>query len=194
MEEEYSWFHFMYADVADSRDVEQMLAWCSPLDAAFNNAGTGCIPRLPHKMDLDEARRVLEVNLLGTVLCMKYECTSMLEAGGVIINNSSVSAYKSASGADAVYSASKAGILRLTAEAAAQKAYWGKIKFFSILPGWVETRMTAADDQETWESRLPSGRWNTPWEAAELVLSIVTHQEAFESGQEFLISGGGGLL
>ena len=191
MEKAYRWFHFMYADVADSRDVERMLAWCGPLDAAFNNAGTGCIPRLPHEMDPDDARRVLEVNLLGTALCMKYECISMLETGGVIINNSSVSAHKSTTGADAVYSASKAGILRLTAEAAAQKAYWGRIKFFSILPGWVETRMTAADDREAWENRLPSERWNTPREVAELVFSIVAHQDAFESGQEFQISGGG---
>lgn len=191
MEKAYRWFHFMYADIADSRDTERMLAWCGPLDAAFNNAGIGCVPRLPHEMDPDEARRVLEVNLLGTALCMKYECASMLETGGVIINNSSVSAYKSATGADAIYSASKAGILRLTAEAAAQKAYWGKIKFFSILPGWVETRMTAADDREARGRQLPSGRWNTPREAAELVFSIVTHQEAFESGQEFQISGGG---
>lgn len=194
MEQSYTWFHFLRADVADSRDVERLFTWCGPPDAAFNNAGTGCVPRLPHELTPDDARRILEVNLLGTALCMKYECASMLKTGGVIVNNASVAAYKSATGADAMYSASKAGIRRLTAEAAAQKIYWGKVKFFSLLPGWVETRMTAADDRREWARRLPAGRCATPREAAALVFSIVTHQEAFESGQEFQITGGGGLL
>lgn len=192
MEETYRDFHFLYADVSEYRETERMLEWCGPLDAAFNNAGIGCVPKAIHEMDLEAARRILEVNVLGTALCMKYECLRMLEnAGGVIVNNSSVAAFKSGTGADSVYSASKAGILRLTAEAAARKEYWGRIKFFSIVPGWIETRMTAADDKEEWKNRLPSGRAGTPKQVAELVFAIINFQERFESGQEFQINGGG---
>jgi len=194
MMKKYRSFHFLCADVSDSRDVEKLFSWCGPVDAAFNNAGIGCVPKVPHEMDADAARRVLEVNLLGTALCMKHECALMLAHGGVIVNNSSISAFKCGTGADAVYSASKAGVLRLTAEAAAQKIYRGRIWFFSVVPGWIETRMTAADDKTAWSQRLPSGKAGTPQQAADLVYAIVTNPKPFESGQEFHISGGGYLV
>lgn len=193
--EKYSGFHFMYSDISNEADVEKLIRWCSPIDAAFNNAGIGCEPKPIHLMFSDNARRVLEVNLFGTALCMKYECAAMLsETGGVIVNNSSVSAYKAATGADAVYSASKAGILRLTAEAAASKVYRDRIKFFSVVPGWIETRMTAADDKELWRKNLPSGKPGTTIQAAELIRMIIENQDRFESGQEFHINGGGCLV
>lgn len=194
MMEQYRNFHFRRADVSDSREVEQLFEWCGPVSAAFNNAGTGCEPKAPHEMDEQAARRILEVNLLGTALCMKQECARMRESGGVVINNASVSALKAGTGADAVYSASKAGVLRLTAEAAVQKAYRGKIWFFSLVPGWIETRMTAMDRKEAWSQRLPAGRPGLPRQAAELVYAAVANPEPFESGQEFYISGGGHLL
>ncbi len=195
MEEEHKGFHFMCADISDCRDVERLFEWCGALDAAFNNAGIGCVPKAMHEMDLEAARRVLEVNLLGTALCMKHECLRMLEnAGGVIVNNSSVAAWKSGTGADAVYSASKAGILRLTAEAAVRTEYQGRIKFFSIVPGWIETRMTAADDKEAWKNMLPSGSAGTTRQVAEMVFTIVKFQKKFDSGQEFQINGGGILV
>lgn len=194
MAEQNHSFHFLYADVSKEEEVKRLFDWCGTIDAAFNNAGIGCIPAPVHRMDLDNARKVLEVNLLGTALCMKYECAAMLEGKGVILNNSSVSAYKAATGADAMYSASKAGILRLTAEAAVCPVYRDKIKFFTLVPGWIETRMTAADDKTLWGEMLPSGRAGSPGEVAEIVYAIVENQEAFESGQEFSITGGGRFL
>lgn len=188
-------FHFMYADISEEAAVERLLDWCAPIDAAFNNAGIGCEPAAIHRMDTAAAKRVLEVNLFGTALCMKYECASMLRgAGGVIVNNASVAAKKAATGGDAVYAASKAGILRLSAEAAADREYRDKMKFFTLLPGWIETRMTAADDKAAWESMLPSGRAGTPRQAAELVYHIIENQACFDSGQEFQVNGGGSLI
>ncbi|MCM1121156.1 MAG: SDR family oxidoreductase [Eubacterium sp.] len=195
MAKQYNNFHFMYADISNPAEVERLFEWCGAPDAAFNNAGIGCAPKALHEMDPETAQRILSVNLFGTALCMKQECALMLQhTGGVILNNSSVAAYKSGTGADAVYSASKAGILRLTAEAAIHRAYRNKIKFFSIVPGWVETRMTAADDKETWRNLLPSGCPTTRRQVAELVYTIVSNAQQFESGQEFQINGGGILL
>lgn len=194
MAEQNCLFHFMYGDVSREDDVKRLFEWCGTIDAAFNNAGIGCMPAPIHKMNPEHARRVLEVNLLGTALCMKYECVSMLERGGVILNNSSVSAYKAATGADALYCASKAGILRLTAEAAVCPIYRDKIKFFTLVPGWIETRMTASDDKTLWQERLPSGRAGSPKEVANMVYAIVENQAAFESGQEFSVSGGGRFI
>jgi len=195
MEKAYENFHFRYADVSKESDLAHFFDWCGPVDAAFNNAGIGCKPESVHKMDTEAARRILEVNLLGTALCMKYECKGMLEGtGGVIINNSSVSARKAATGADAIYSASKAGILCLTSEAAAAKEYQGRIRFFTIVPGWIETRMTAMDDKDAWKDRLPSHHILKPEQAAELVAMVFEHAETFDSGQIFHINGSGILL
>lgn len=195
MAERYGDFHFMYADISVENEVINLLKWCGPVDAAFNNAGIGCAPLPVHGMDLKRAARILEVNLLGTALCMKYESISMLKgSGGVIVNNSSAAAYKAATGADSMYSASKAGILRLSAEAASCKEYQGKIKFFSVIPGWIETRMTAVDDKEVWKKNLPSGKAGTPRQVAELVYQVIENQDCFDSGQEFHVNGGGILV
>lgn len=191
----YPNFHFMHGDVSSEEDMKRFFQWCGPVDAAFNNAGIGCEPRPMHLLDVKAAKRILEVNLFGTALCMKYECAYMLEAaGGVIVNNSSVSAFRADTGADALYSASKAGILRLTAEAAVRKEYRDKIKFFTLVPGWIETRMTAADNKDKWKERLPSGQIGTAGQVAELVYTIVTGKDSFDSGQEFHVNGGGILV
>lgn len=187
-------FHFRYADVSVEEEVRALIDGCGTLDAAFNNAGTGCVPEPAHRMDGASARRVLEVSLLGTALCMKYECAGMLQRGGVIVNNSSVAAFRAATGADPVYAAAKAGVLRLTAEAAANPQYSGRIQFFSVIPGWIETRMTATDDKREWEKKLPRGRVGTPEDVAELVYRIVKERDCFDSGQEFQINGGGILI
>jgi 3-oxoacyl-[acyl-carrier protein] reductase len=194
MARQHSGFHFRRADISEESEVRGLLEWCGSIDAAFNNAGIGCEPKSMHLLDALEARRILEVNLLGTAFCMKYECMAMQAEGGVIVNSSSVAAAKAGTGADWIYSASKAGILRMTAEAAVRREYWDKIRFFSLIPGWIETRMTAADDKEEWKKKLPSGKAGTPQEAARLVYRIVTEREAFDSGQEFHVNGGGSLL
>ncbi len=195
MEKLYPNFHFRYADVSSEIDVKNFFCWCGPIEAAFNNAGIGCKPAAPHLLDAGAAKRILEVNLLGTALCMKYECEAMLKGtGGVIVNSSSVSAYKAATGADAIYSASKAGILRLTEEAAVREEYRGKIRFFTLVPGWIETRMTAADDQEAWKRMLPSRAVGKPEDVARLVVEILGHAEVFDSGHTFHLNGGGILV
>ncbi len=181
-------------DISVEEEVRALSGWCGAVDAAFNNAGTGCAPEPAHCMDTSAARRILEVNLLGTALCMKYECAQMLQKGGVIVNSSSVAAFRAATGADPVYAASKAGVLRLTAEAAVRPEYRDRIRFFTVIPGWIETRMTAMDDKREWEKRLPGGRAGTPQEVAELVYRIIKEQDCFDSGQEFHVNGGGILV
>ncbi len=195
MEKRFPGFHYMYADISRDEEVKSFFSWCGSVNVAFNNAGIGYEPVEIHRMDMEKARRVLEVNLLGTALCMKYECAMMMEnTGGVVVNNASVSACKAATGADFIYAASKAGILRLTTEAAVQAVYCGRIKFFSVIPGWIETRMTAADDKEEWKKKLPSGQIGTPRRIADMIYTIVANQDSFDSGQEFHASGGGNLI
>lgn len=124
---------------------------------------------------------------------MKHEIAHM-PGSGVVVNNASLAAFKAATGADMSYSASKAGVLALTAEAAANPEFAGRVSFFSIAPGYIETRMTAADNKEAQKRRLPSRRLGQPAEVAALVYNIITNHYAFTSGQCFNFDGGAFLI
>lgn len=185
-------FHHQVIDVRDEQKIAEYLNSIGPIDAAFNNAGIGKIPEKPQEENISAVKDVLEVNLLGTIICMKHELKNMQK--GTIINNASISAIKAKTGADAAYCASKAGILRLTAEAAACADYVSNIKFFSLLPGYINTRMTAADNKEEMLKKLPHKRIGEPTEVAELVYQIIENNYAFTSGQCFNIDEGAFLI
>ncbi len=186
-------FHYRTADVSNEVEIAALLEDIGRLDAAFNNAGTGIAPQRLPEADIARARRVIDVNLIGTLICMKHE-VNHTPGQGVVVNNASLAAFKAATGADMSYSASKAGVLALTAEAAANPAYAGRISFFSIAPGYIETRMTAADDKAAQKAKLPARRLGAPAEVAALVYNIITNHYAFTSGQCFNFDGGAFLI
>ena len=163
-------------DITDEQKISQFLQENGPFDASFNNAGIGIAPQNIENANIDDIKRVIDVNLIGTIICLKHEINNMQK--GVIINNSSISAFKAKTGADMSYSASKAGILRLTAELASNPKYQNKISFFSIIPGYIKTRMTATDN-------IPPHIEGTPQDVANLVYNIVTNHYAYISGQSF---------
>ena len=199
MEKEIPNIYYRLANVADENAVQLLMNEIyekyERLDLAFNNAGIGCTLRLPHMADFVDFENVVRTNLIGTAICMKYEIELMLmqSVSGVIINNASISALKANTGADASYAASKAGIIALTREAAVVNEYRDKILFYTLVPGYIETRMTATNDKELWKEKLPSGRPGKPQDAADIVLRI-SENPVFISGQMFFVDGGDFLL
>jgi len=185
-------FRYAKIDVRDEKAVAGFLDEIGDIDAAFNNAGTGKVPEKPETVDISCAKEVIETNLIGTMICMKHEIKHLKK--GVIINNASIAALKAGTGADAAYSASKAGIMRLTAEAAVCPEYRDRIAFFTILPGYIKTRMTAADDEKKIMAKLPHGRMGMPRDVADLVYRIIENNYAFTSGQCFNIDEGAFLI
>ncbi len=185
-------FQYTKCDVRKEEEIAALLQRIGPLDAAFNNAGIGKVKTRFDEEDIQEARLVIETNLIGTMICMKHEILQMRK--GVIVNNASISALKADTGADASYSASKAGILRLTAEAAVCPEYMDRISFFSLLPGYIKTRMTAADNQDEVCRRLPYKKMGEPAEVARLVYEIIVNNYAFSSGQCFNLDEGAFLV
>ena len=185
-------FHYFNVDIRDEDAIAELLSEIGHIDVAFNNAGIGKVPERADLENIDKAKEVIETNLLGTMICMKHEIRNMTE--GCIINNASISAIKAATGADAAYSASKAGILCLTAEAACVRDYLPRIKFFSIMPGYIKTRMTATDDENKIITKLPQHKMGMPGDVALLVFKIVENNYAFTSGQCFNIDEGAFLV
>jgi NAD(P)-dependent dehydrogenase (short-subunit alcohol dehydrogenase family) len=133
-------------DVSDASDVEAMVAHTidafGRLDFCVNNAGIEGDEIAPvHEMSEAAWSRVMDVNVKGNFLCLKYEAKAMIEAGngGAIVNVGSVNSFVGFSGG-AAYSTSKAAQITLSSSAAADLAPHG-IRVNLLCPGFVDTEM-----------------------------------------------------
>jgi NAD(P)-dependent dehydrogenase (short-subunit alcohol dehydrogenase family) len=132
-------------DVSRTKDVERMVAHAieefGRLDYAVNNAGIE--GRLAGITDLaeDDWDRVLDINLKGVFLCMKYEARAMLDCGrgGAMVNVGSVNSFLGFP-TGAAYVASKHGLIGLTTSASAELAPQG-IRVNLLCPGFIDTPM-----------------------------------------------------
>ena len=189
---------FVQTDVRIASQVENMVQQTvkryGRLDIAFNNAGVGGIMARLIRMTEETFDEVVDTNLKGVWLSMKYEIPVMLEqGGGVIINNSSIAGVSTAERLS-VYSGSKHAVVAIS-NAAASEYGRDNIRVVSICPGWIKTRMTedlrARKDADTiMQGNIPLKRWGEPEEVAEMVIWLASDAASFVSGGAFIISGG----
>jgi len=132
-------------DVSRAEDVERMVAHAidtyGRLDYAVNNAGIeGAIANIVDLTE-DDWDRVLDINLKGNYLCLRYEARAMLDGGhgGSIVNVGSVNSFLGFP-SGAAYVASKHGQIGLTTSASAELAPHG-IRVNIVCPGFVDTPM-----------------------------------------------------
>ena len=138
--------HFVQTDVTKATEVEALIAACitnyGGLDYAVNNAGIGGTPFIPAaEYEEDIWDNVIDVNLKGVWLCMKYEIPEMLKRGqGAIVNMSSVGGLKGGK-MGVAYHASKHGVIGLSKAAAIEYAARG-LRINAICPATIKTPMT----------------------------------------------------
>jgi len=190
---------FVQGDVAKAADAERMvvetLSAFGRLDVAVNNAGIGGQMVPMHEMDEDYFDSVVDVNLKGVWLSMKYEVPPMLaQGGGSIINISSVAGVKGGPVAGAAYVAAKHGVVGLTREGAAEYAA-EQIRVNCICPAAVETPLAAVSfaDPElraTVEAKHPIGRIGVPADVAAAIAYLGSDEAAFVTGTILPIDGG----
>jgi len=141
--------------------VQQVIAQQGCPRVLVNCAGIGTAGRIVSRkgpLPLDDFRRVIEVNLIGSFNIMRLVAAAMVELPtlepddqrGVIINTASVAAYDGQIG-QAAYSASKGGIVSLTLTAARELASFG-IRVMTIAPGLIATPMLLGFPQEVQDS------------------------------------------
>ena len=148
--------------------------------------------------DVDEIRRVIDVNLIGTVMAMQACGQRMLAAGtpGSIITIASIAAKVPDAGPFG-YVLSKAAVWMLTKKAARMLAPAG-IRVNSIGPGWIDTNMTAIldlapeDRQQVVRDSIPLGRRGTPEDVASAALFLATDESSYFTGE--LLHPAGGLF
>ena len=189
---------FMRADVTQDAQVaalvEAAVARYGRLDCAFNNAGIGGIEAPTHEYPEAMFRRVIDVNLIGVWLCMKYEIAQMLrQGGGSIVNTSSVLGLGGWAAVSA-YVASKHGVIGLTRTGAVEYSARG-IRVNAVCPGWVHTAMserelTTPGLGEWILSQHPIGRAGSPEEIAETAVWLCSDAASFVTGAALAADGG----
>ncbi len=186
-------------DVSDEKQVEDNFArtveTLGKVDACFANAGIGRAGTAFHKMDISEWRRIFGINMEGVFFTFRAAVRHMMEKGdgGSLVVTSSLSAkYGMPSGEH--YAATKAGVVALVRGLAVEYARHG-IRANAILPGWIETDMTASlFAMEKFEKnvmpRIPQRRWGVPADFGPIAVYFASDASAYHSGDAVVIDGG----
>ena len=166
------------------------------LDFAFNNAGIE--PREPSPTAdyaPEEWDRIIDIDLRGVFLCMKYEIPLILkQGGGAIVNTSSGAGVIGIKGNPA-YTAAKHGVIGLTRAAALDYASQN-IRINAVCPGIINTPMMDRFTGGTPEGRQqvisqePIGRMGQPEEIANAVVWLCSDASSFVVGHAMVVDGG----
>ena len=184
------------ADVRDPQQVTQALAAVQArfgrLDALVNNAGIAVFKPLQNTR-FDEWRDVLATNLDGPFLCTQAAVPLMLQhGGGAVVNIASISGLR-ASTLRVAYGTSKAALIHLTKQQAAELGDVG-IRVNAIAPGPVDTAMAklvhSAAIRRDYHDSIPLGRYGTPEEIAAGIGFLCSDAASYINGQCLAVDGG----
>ncbi|MET9515643.1 SDR family oxidoreductase [Streptomyces sp. NPDC002994] len=185
-------------DTSDEADVERLFdtaaADLGQVTGLVNNAGvTGPLGRLADART-EDLRRVLEVNLLGYLLCCRRAARDMAQSGsGAIVNISSAAATLGSPGDYVHYAATKAATDALTVGLAKELGPDG-IRVNAVAPGIINTDMHSAmgdaDRPAKAAAQIPLGRPGEPSEIAGAVGWLLSADASYTTGTVVRVSGG----
>jgi 3-oxoacyl-[acyl-carrier protein] reductase len=171
--------------------VKKIVDGHKKIDILVNNAGVTS-DNLLIRVKPADWDQVIGTNLKGTILCTKIVTRYMIgQRYGRIINLSSVVGQMGNVG-QALYAASKAGIIGFTKTVAREVATRG-ITVNAVAPGFIDTDMTAALPEKLREEflkKIPLGRFGTCTEVAEMIVFLAGAGAGYITGQVFNVNGG----
>ena len=183
-------------DISQSEKIEEFIENASSelggvLDCIINNAGV-TQDNLAIRMNLEEWKKVIDINLTSTFLMSKFAIKKMLKnKSGKIVNITSVVGHTGNVG-QANYTASKAAIIAMSKSLAIEYAK-KNININCISPGFIKTNMTDKLDEkfkDTIISKIPSARLGEPDDIANAVLFFCSNQSNYINGETLHVNGG----
>lgn len=182
-------------DVTDARSVERMIdatmATFGRLDIVVASAGAGPRQWVPvHEIEEADWDSLMDLNVKGVWLCMKYAWPVLTRPGGVIVNIASVSGVSGDPGCGAL-SPSKHAVIGLTRTAAAEWMADG-LRVNAVSPGMVDSpaRHETPEALAAIRAREPYGRLIQPEEIAAAVAYLASDGAAYVNGANLMVDGG----
>ncbi|MCR8547942.1 SDR family oxidoreductase [Salipiger sp. P9] len=182
-------------DISDPAQVDGMrdavLRWAGRIDALVNNAG---VAEFGPIRDCDFAmwRRVMATNLDGVFLCSQACTEALAETRGAIVNIASISGLR-ASTLRVAYGTSKAAVIQLTKQYAAELGEVG-IRVNCVAPGPVRTKLAMAvhtqDIIDAYHDAIPLNRYGSEQELAEAIVFLASPNASYITGQVLAVDGG----
>jgi len=190
---------FVKTDVSDSRSVQSLIHTAKTrfgeIDFAFNNAGIEGLLGPLASMEESSWDSVINTNLKGVWLCLKYQLPEIRRGGAVV--NTSTNITKFGLAATGAYTASKAGVDALTQVAAIEYGKHG-VRVNAISPGAVETPMLSriykSEEIEQLKRSNPLNSIPQPKDVAQTVLWLCSPLSNHVNGANIFIDGGASLL
>ena len=183
-------------DISNNDKIEEFIENATKelggnLDCLVNNAGI-TKDNLAIRMNLDEWKKVIDLNLTSTFLLSKFAIKKMLKnKSGKIVNITSVVGHTGNLG-QTNYTASKAAIIAMSKSLAIEYAK-KNINVNCISPGFIKTAMTDKIDEKFKEiivSKIPSARLGEPEDIANAVLFLASNQSNYINGETLHVNGG----
>jgi hypothetical protein len=191
-------------DVGDEAAVDAAFAETvgalGRVDGCFANAGVGGRGVKSFlEMTTEEWSRVLRVNLTGAFHTFRAAARHMVArgGGGVLVGTASLAAIEAAPKSEH-YAATKGGMISMVRAMAVEFARHG-VRAHAILPGWIETDMTAnAVATEGFRTkvlpRVPMRRWGTGADFGGIAVYLMSAASRYHTGDTFVIDGGYSLF
>jgi NAD(P)-dependent dehydrogenase (short-subunit alcohol dehydrogenase family) len=170
--------------------VDTVLGTFGPVTTLINNIGINPAYGPLRTLDLGAARKMLDVNVLGTLGWVQEALRGGLNGGGAIVNIASVSGVRPAPGI-AFYGVTKAALIHLTEELAVELA--PDVRVNAVAPAVIKTRFATAlyeGREEQVAATYPLRRLGVPEDVAGAVAFLCSRDAAWITGQTLVIDGG----
>ena len=182
-------------DISNDDELDKMynqiLEWHNRIDVLVNNAGVADFGNI-EETNFKRWNEVMKTNLNGVFLCSQKVIIHLKKTKGNIINIASISGLR-ASTLRVAYGTSKAAVIQLTKQQAAELGEYG-IRVNCIAPGPVKTKLAMAvhtqDIIEAYHDAIPLNRYGTEKEIANGIYFLASEKASYITGQVLSVDGG----